>query len=252
MKVSIITATIGKPTLADCIKSVRAQTYKNIEHIVVMDGHERTGATYSVLHDLEFPQGESRGSIDNEFVCALPYATGINRYNGHRIYGAFNFLVNGDFVMWLDDDNILEPNHVESLVNLVQSKNLDWAYSFRKIVDENNNFICNDDCESLGKWKSVLDDNFVDVNCFFVKRKLAVASSMVWNRQAREPGVMEVDRALSLMLMDQRNNLKFDTTADYTVRYRVGSTGISVQAGFFLEGNKRMLEKHNGELPWKK
>jgi len=27
---------------------------------------------------------------------------------------------------------------------------------------------------------------------------------------------------------------------------------LSVQADFFLQGNQRMLERHNGELPWKK
>jgi spermidine/putrescine-binding protein len=52
--------------------------------------------------------------------------------------------------------------------------------------------------------------------------------------------------------MHENNKLKFDTNADYTVKYRVGSTGISVRKEFFIDGNKKMLEKYNGKFPWKK
>ncbi len=246
MKVSIITATVGKPQLANCIESVRNQTYKNIEHIVVLDGNEHWIAADQVLKQCSFPNGT------NEHLIILPFSTGKDRFNGHRIYGAFTYLANGHFVFWLDDDNSIESNHVESLVKLVTENKLDWAYSLRKIVDDNDNVICNDDCESLGKWKSVLNDHFVDVNCFFLRRDIAVSISPIWNRKAREPGVMEVDRALTAILMHEQNKLKFDTNNDYTVRYRVGSTDISVKKEFFLEGNKKIKQFYKGELPWKK
>jgi len=248
MKVSVITATIGKPQLKNCIESVRNQTYKNIEHIVVVDGKEHWDKVNPVLFDATFPRGES----SSDRLIVLPDPTGKDRFNGHRIYGAFTFLVNGDYVIWLDDDNALEPTHVENLVNLVQSKNLDWAFSFRQIVDDDGKFICNDDCESLGLWRSVLNDYFVDLNCFFVKKEVALAMSPVWYRKAREPGVIEIDRAISAVLMNERNKLKFDCTREYTLKYRVGSTGISVKAEFFLRGNEAMLKHYNNELPWKK
>ena len=246
MKVSVITATTGNARLADCIESVRNQTYKNIEHVVVVDGRSRWESVSEILDALEFPNG------NNEHVIVLPHPTGLNRFNGHRIYGGFSFLASGDYIAWLDDDNEFTPNHIESLVRITEEKNLDWAYSLRQIVDSEGKFICNDDCENLGKYKSVINDHFVDVNCFFVRRELAVNIAPVWYRQARPPqGVMEVDRALTAVLMHEQNKLKFDTNNDYTVKYRVGSTGISVQADFFINGNAEMLKRYAGKLPWK-
>lgn len=246
MKVSVITATTGGVRLADCIDSVRNQTYKNIEHYVIVDGSDRWEQTSEILNAMEFPNG------NNEFVIVLPHATGLNRFNGHRIYGGFSFLTNGDYIASLDDDNEFTPNHIESLVKITQEKQLDWAYSLRQIVDSKGEFICNDDCENLGKYKSVLNDHFVDVSCFFVRRELAVNIAPIWHRQARPPnGMMEVDRALTAVLMHEQNKLKFDSNNDYTVKYRVGSTGISVQADFFINGNAEMLKRYAGKLPWK-
>ncbi len=246
MKVSVITATTGGVRLANCIESVRNQTYKNIEHYVIVDGSDRWKQTSEILNAMEFPNG------NNEFVIVLPHATGLNRFNGHRIYGGFSFLTNGDYITWLDDDNEFTPNHIESLVKITQEKQLDWAYSLRQIVDSKGEFICNDDCENLGKYKSVLNDHFVDVSCFFVRRELAVNIAPIWHRQARPPnGMMEVDRALTAVLMHEQNKLKFDSNNDYTVKYRVGSTGISVQTDFFINGNAEMLKRYAGKLPWK-
>jgi glycosyltransferase involved in cell wall biosynthesis len=246
MRVSVITATTGNARLADCIESVRNQTHKEIEHHIVVDGRNRWGQVEEILTATEFPNGK------NEFVHILPYPTGLNRFNGHRIYAGFSFLVNGDYIAWLDDDNEFTPNHIESLVKITQENKLDWAYSLRQIVDSEGKFICNDDCENLGKYKSVLNDHFVDVSCFFVRRELAVNIAPIWYRQARPPqGMMEVDRALTAVLMHEQNKLKFDTNNDYTVKYRVGSTGISVQAEFFINGNAEMLKRYAGKLPWK-
>ena len=247
MKVTVITPTIGSAFLGECIASVRNQTYKNIEHIVVVDGKSRWENADEILKIVEFPNGV------NEHICVLPYPTGTNRYNGHRVYGAATYFADGDYHIWLDDDNVLEPNHIESLVKLVTENNLDWAYSLRKIIDKDSNVLCLDDCESLGKWASILhpEDFFVDVNCYFVKKEFAVQMSPVWYRKFREPGQMEIDRAIAAVLMHERNKLKFDCTKDYTVKYRVGNTGLSVQAEFFIQGNQKMLERHNGKLPWK-
>lgn len=247
MRVSIITPTTGNSYLAECIESVRSQTYENIEHIIVVDGKERWEKAEAILKIAEFPRPT------NEHICVLPYPTGVNRYNGHRVYGAATYFADGDYHIWLDEDNMLSPNHVENLVKLVKEKQLHWAFSFRNIIDKDSRILCEDNCESLGLWPSVLhpEDYFVDVNCYMVHKQLAVQISPIWYRKFREPGQPEIDRVIAGTLMSKQNNLKFDTTREYTVKYRVGNTGLSVQHEFFERGNKAMLEKYNGKLPWK-
>lgn len=236
--VTVITPTTGAPYLRQAIESVKNQTYDNIQHLVVVDGdHPRATPILQ-----EYPH------VD---LIKLPYSTGKDRFNGHRIYGASIYLARGEYVCFLDEDNWFDPEHIETLMKVINNK-FAWAYSLRKIVDSNGDYVCNDDCESLGKWPSVMNDQdfFVDVGCFFLPRSIALQTSPIWYRKAREPGVPEVDRYLTAVL--RQNNLTHQTNGLYTLNYRAGNTGISVQADFFLKGNEVMKQKYNGSLPWKK
>lgn len=240
-KVTIVTATVGNPRLHDCITSVSNQTHTDIDHLVIVDGPDR----YSEFQK----QREKVLNAPYLKVLTLPYSIGKDRWNGHRIYAAGTFMADGDYIMWLDDDNTLEPEHVESLLKVTETN--DWAYSFRNIVDKDGKFLCKDDCESLGKWASVLHekDFFIDVNCYFLPTRLAIHLGPAWYRKFREPGKPEVDRVLAHTLMN--NNLKFDTSYKYTVNYTVGNTENSVKPEFFENGNAEMRRRFPNGLPWK-
>jgi glycosyltransferase involved in cell wall biosynthesis len=236
--VTVITPTTGATYLKQALESVKSQTYENIQHLVVVDGNHPTADI--MLQD--YPEAD---------VIKLPYATGIDRYNGHRIYGAMTYLAKGEYVCFLDEDNWFDPDHVESLVKVIETGN-QWAFSLRKITDKDGNYMCNDDCESLGKWPSCLSDQdyFVDVGCYFLPKDIALQLTPIWHRKAREPGVPEVDRMLSHVL--RQNNLTYDTNYKYTLNYRTGNTERSVQKEFFLHHNELMKQKYNGKLPWQK
>jgi glycosyltransferase involved in cell wall biosynthesis len=242
--VTVITPTTGAPYLKQAIESVCAQTYANIQHLVVVDG------IYQEANKIidECKMGVNGGDID---VVNLPYATGIDRYNGHRIYGAAIYLAKGDYVCFLDEDNWFEPDHIESLMDVIEAGN-QWAFSLRKITDKDGNYMCNDDCESLGKWPSCLDerDYFVDVGCYFLPKNIALQTTPLWYRKAREPNVPEVDRILCHVLRE--NKLTYDSNYKYTLNYRTGNTERSVQKEFFLHNNEKMKQKYNGTLPWQK
>lgn len=234
--VTIVTATTCTDYLKHNLNSVINQTYDNIQHLIVVDGkHHLDKLNYDIASD----------------VIVLPYATGTEQYNGHRIYGAATYLAKGDYIMYLDEDNWLEPNHVESLVSILKDTPNAYACSLRKITDMDGNFICNDDCESLGNWESVINDFFVDVNCFFLPKKLALQLTPIWYRRARHPEDQpEVDRALTNVL--RYNTIECLVSGEYTVNYRAGNRADSVQAQFFLKGNEIMKQKYNGEYPWRK
>lgn len=237
-KVSIVTAATGHPLLERNLASVAAQDYSGpLQHLVVVDGPQREAAVRARL----------RGAED---VLVLPYPTGLDGFNGHRIYGAAAFLAEGEWLIHLDEDNFLTANHVSSLVQLVTDQSLQWAFALRQIHDAHG-FVCNDDCESLGLWPSILhhEDYFVDVNCYFLSRAAALAVAPLWYTRTRQPGQPEVDRQLAAAL--RHHFPRMATTGNYSVGYQAGSTERSVRPEFFLQGNQLMLERFQGRLPWK-
>jgi len=235
-KVTVITATTGSDYLDKNIESVAKQTYKDVQHLVVVDGQ----------HHLKKAKKYTRNNND---IIVLPYATGTDQFNGHRIYGGCTYFAKGDYIMYLDEDNWIDENHIESLISISDKES--FSCSLRKIVDAKGNYICNDDCESLGNWKSIINDYFVDVNCFFLPKILALQLTPLWYRRARHPEDQpEVDRILTSTLKD--NIIRCNVTGLYTVNYRAGNRADSVQADFFLQGNHFMKLRYNGNLPWKK
>lgn len=244
-KVTVITATTGNPLLAKCIESVSNQTHADIQHLVIVDGPDRREAADQAVDIIP------HYLLNKVIIHTLPYAIGKDRWNGHRIYAAGTYMAEGDYIIYLDDDNALEPTHIEDCLKVIADGNT-WAYSLRNIVDKDHKFICQDNCESLGKWPSILnkDDYFIDVNCYFLPKLLAVQLTPLWYRKFREPGQPEVDRVLCQAL--RQFAPKYDTTYGYSVNYVVGNTENSVQTGFFAAGNVNMLQRYNGNLPWKK
>ena len=238
-KVTIITPTTGSHYLKKNLESVAAQTYDNVEHLVVIDGPEFASKV------------SSNWITSNATFMQLPANTGHSQYNGHRIYGAIPYLVDSDYVMFLDEDNFIEPAHVESLVKVCETN--DWAFSLRKIVDKDSNYICLDDCENLGKWPTCLSEQelFVDVGAYFLPTPIAVQISPLWYRRARHPDDQpEVDRIIMQVLLEY--GFTYDTNGKYTLNYRVGNREDSVKADFFLWGNAMMEKKYKDGYPWRK
>lgn len=238
MKVAVITPTIGTKYLEKNLDSVSKQTYKNINHVVVCDG--------------PFHENRVRNVIKNFNVTSffLPENTGANGYNGHRIYASVPYLIDADYFIFLDEDNWIDENHVETLIET--AKSCDWAFSLRKIVDGNGEYVCNDDCESLGLWHTCLSEQefFVDVGCYFLPKRIAIQTAPIWYRRARHPEEQpEVDRLLIQVL--RQNKLTYQTTSEYTLNYRVGNRIDSVQSEFFVKGNEFMQQKYNGVFPWR-
>ncbi len=237
MKIAIVTPTIGSPDLKKCLSSVQEQTYENLTHYVFLDGQEH----YDKIH----PMLNSATGKRTIKTVQLEDNVGKGWY-GHRVYAACSFIVNADAIIYLDQDNWIEPNHVETLVKTIQEKNLSWAYSLRKIYDKNEEFICEDNCESLGKWPTWFNDkvHHIDTSCFIVKTEVAVQVGHSWY------GKWGADRVFFHTIAKYFPS--FECTKEYTMCYRLGGNDGSVNTDFFVEGNAKSKLKYNNQLPWRK
>lgn len=244
MTISIVTPTTGAPELKQAVQSVLSQDHSDIEYYVFIDGKEREAKALSLLEEL--------GPRDPRLhTITLPHPTGLDGFNGHRIFGASSYLTRGDYIAFLDEDNWWDSNHLSSLYQLLVNHKLDWAYAMRKIVDSDGTFIVNDDCENLGIWKACIGDfRHVDTSCYLLKRADALSLSPIWYKQFRDPSTHTPDAILCNKLVDYKTS--FGTPGLYSLNYRIGGTDRSVRVDFFQAGNKIMRERYPTGLPWTK
>ena len=233
LKVAVVTPTIGSSHLTKCVESVEKQTHKNTLHYIFIDGSAYAGAVKKATKKAD--PNKLRYTMLQENVGKGWY--------GHRVYAACSFLVNADVICYLDEDNWLDPTHVEKLVRRLET-GADWAYSLRKIYSKEGEFICNDDCESLGKWPVFFDErvHHIDTSSFAVKRDVAVKAGHAWY------GQWGADRQFFNVLKQYFPN--FECSKDYTLCYRLDGNPKSVTKEFFEQGNAKIKEKYGEELPW--
>lgn len=233
MTATVIVPTTGNPLLKDAISSVLDQTYHS-DCYVVVDGSDFFEKANEIIK--EFDQNPRLK------VCYLPTNVGKNGFYGHRVYAGFTHLINTDFVLYLDQDNWLEKDHVDSCVSFINTNKLDWCYSLRKIY-KNNDFVCKDDCESLGIWPSYMGYHHIDTNTFCLSTKFAIKCASYWH------GGWGQDRTFFNIIKEQ-NGAKWGCTGLYSVNYRVGGNAGSVDESFFLIGNQKIREVFSGGYPW--
>lgn len=243
-KVIVIIPTTGSAELRDSLRSVINQTYSNTHLLFVVDGPQFCNNVTSVL-DKEGIVG--LGSTI--FRCDLPFNTGGGGYYGHRVMAAFSHLIpDYDYVLFLDQDNWYQPNHVESMIKEIEQKGYDWCYSLRNIFDKKQNFLIEDNCESLGKWPAWVGDNvyLIDTSTYCFKTEFFKQVSYLWDFG------WGADRRFYTLLKDTFKHTNYGCTGLFTVNYRLGGNEGSVQPEFFIEGNKKMYGIYKGVYPWQK
>lgn len=237
MTATVIIPTTGSDELVQAVDSVLNQSYDTTCY-VVCDGieHFEKVAMLALKHNwTSNPKFKS---------CTLPINVGANGFYGHRVYAAFTHLINTKYVLYLDQDNWFHKDHVKTCVEKIEKTGSDWAYSLRKIVDKNGKFICNDDCESLGKWPCFNNYNHIDTNCYCIKTEVAIRLASAWH------GGWGQDRVFLSAI--SQHFPKYECTGDYSVNYRIDGNAGSVKPEFFEYGNKIMLNHFKGDLPWQR
>jgi hypothetical protein len=160
------------------------------------------------------------------------------------VYAACSFLVNADVICYLDEDNWFEPDHVEKMVKKLEEGN-QWVYSLRKIYSKEGEYLCEDNCESLGKWPVYFNHELfhIDTSSFAIRRDVAVRIGHSWY------GQWGADRQFFTNL--KKNFNKFDCTNAHTLCYRLDGNANSVNKQFFDDGNEANEKKYGGQFPWK-
>jgi glycosyltransferase involved in cell wall biosynthesis len=236
-EILVITPTTGAPVLEEAIRSVANQTVK-VDHLVVCDGYDFRGSTDFIVNKLCEGSGAQ--------ACYLPFNTGGGGFYGHRIMAGFSHLVNHEYILFLDQDNTFAPNHVESLVSLIKRFKYDWAYSLRTITDKAGNVICEDNCESLGRWPVWVksDQHLVDTSSYCFTKAFLRMVGHIWDYG------WGADRRFYSVVKDQIQHRNYGCTGKYTLQYRLEGNEGSVKPEFFLEGNKHTFNQYNGKYPW--
>ena len=112
--VSLVLPTRTRPAaLRRAVESVLAQTYENIELIVVNDGGDSVDA---LLGELD--------KLGNILQVRLPQNRGVAAARNHGLR-----LARGEYVGFLDDDDTLDPTHVTTLVSALSNGTTRIAYA---------------------------------------------------------------------------------------------------------------------------
>ena len=117
--VTIVTRTYREREfwLKECMTSVINQTYPNIQHVIVEDG----GETMSVL--VKEAKEAYKGAYDVKFAG---FEKKGRSYTGNQGLE----MAEGEYCLFLDDDDLLFPDHVEVLMNeIIDSPDLGAVYS---------------------------------------------------------------------------------------------------------------------------
>jgi hypothetical protein len=187
LKTAIITATIGRPTLKRTCDSVQKQTVK-CDHILVVDGYDR--ARLSI-------------TPENQSIIVRPHT---GQWGGGCYRWAIENL-NYDVFMFLDDDNWIESNHVESQLEALKGN--DWAFTFRRVIHENG--------EILEERKK---EKFVDTNCYAFKQGIAQGIASKFTADTYQN-----DRVVFKTLTGEGGFLRMGCTNRTTVNYEVRGEG---------------------------
>jgi glycosyltransferase involved in cell wall biosynthesis len=229
---AVVTVTNGKrpKELEQCVASISSQTYK-AKHYILCDGD---WDDYMAIRWL-YPTLK---------VCFWDAPIGGNGWAGQRWLSAAPHLVTEDVTFFCNDDDWYEENHVQTIMEKIKA-GYDWAYSFRKIHDQEGNFLLLDNCEALGEESSVWNipnHHFVDWCMWGMKTNLLKQISIVLNDP--NPQVDRMFYATAKQVFPH-----FTSTKQHTFNFRIGGT-CGVQKEFFEIGNLEMLKRFDNKLPW--
>lgn len=208
--------------LEECIESLKNQTYKNLEIILINDG--------SADNSEQICREEAKQ--DNRIVF-------INKKNGGAASAKNKGLkvAKGDYITFVDSDDFIEPDMIEYMVNTIKKYNSDIIQcSFINLYKNTEKFKQDKIVEQrisskdflelfLTKWDSSLfwnklfkrdvienvffkegrciDDEFFTYKCVINSKSIVTSNKIVYNYRMRKSGVMKSESSQKQILKDR-------------------------------------------------
>ncbi len=148
IRVSVITRTYNRPLkLKQCLDSLTNQTYRDFEVIIINDGGEDVGKIVTEYSDL----------LNINYIFHK-----INKGRSNSLNSGIQ-VSKGDFITYLDDDDIYYPIHLKILMNSLETNTYKVAYTdankalYRTIAGKNDLL----DIQQYASWEFNRDELLV-------------------------------------------------------------------------------------------
>ena len=214
--VSVLIRTVGDAHLANTVASVAAQTHARLQ-VVIVAAHGNPVDTQG-LH--------TRGGMSVEVVC-----TG-ERLNRPRAANAALDAARGEYLIFLDDDDLWSPDHVQRLLHALQMNGVAAAsHSDVQVIDADGRELTRYDqpCTALRLTftnvlpiHSVLFDRrlVVDKGCRFDPELPVLEDWDFWLQVSSHTDVLHVQGTSAFYRYEDRSNLRAQHDAHYHAGWR--------------------------------
>lgn len=214
----IVTCYNHEAYIAQCLDSIFAQTYSNIELLILNDG----STDYS-------------GDIIEERLANSPYEnteyifqenSGICVTRNRGLEWA-----NGEFILFVDGINYLDEDFIEKLVSTANMNQVDIVYTDLLNIETQTTFM---EAKPFNL-KTYLESNYID-NCSLLRKEKI--RSCKYDLELNRKKLVDYDFIMSMILLNHAVPQKCETTK---LNYRVVATSIS-------GAGKHVSEKHYYEV----
>lgn len=232
---AVLVVTSGRNELSDCLNSIEAQDYPVTTYVV----------TDAIIDFYEFIELKNKYKADNRHFCYWPTKIGGEGWEGRRLIAGCTSLINEDVLFVTQDDDWFKPNHVSSLMEIIESGH-DWAYSLMSVYDKDGLFLFDDICECLGEEHVSYntDTNFAPTGSIAMKTRIYCGLAVyAYNLKGYGPDRIFYDLA-------KNNYHNFKGSKLHTNCFRLGGNDGSVKKEFFDLGISMMKSKYGNKMPW--
>lgn len=239
-KISIVTPVYnGSKYIEDCINSILNQNYPNLEYIVV-DGGSNDG-TLEVIK-------KYKNKID--IIVSEP---------DEGIYFALNKgfkLCTGEIMTWLNSDDILHPNSLFVIAELMSHDEINWVTGFPNVIDEHGRSVKVGDNGSWSKLRLQLENTCIQQEGTFWRSSLwKRAGSFIsteyklagdfelWNRFFNCENIFKVNSLLGAFRISKSGQLSSDVNLYFNEVDQIRVENLK-QEDFVLKLNKHKYLKY--------